>query len=326
MQAYLTLGSTKHFQAATNGFDFLRAQSFATGGWGPDEILRAPDSDDLYRSLSNTHSSFETPCGSYAHFKLTRYLLRVTGDARYGDSMERVMYNTVLGAKPLRPDGSTFYYSDYNFNSRKGYSDHRWACCSGTLPQVAADYRINAYFWDPQGVYVNLFIPSHLKWTQDGTNVSLRQRTSYPFENHIEFEVTVPRRKEFTINLRIPEWAEGTAVFVNGKREQRAIAPAKFATVRREWKTGDRVELEVPLKKRLEAIDSRHEDTVALLSGPLVLFAIGESKPRLTREQLLSATKVGERTWIVSTAAGPLKMLPFTFINDQPYSAYVVIS
>ena len=102
----------------------------------------------MYDSLTKTHSGFETPCGSYAHFKLTRYLLRVTGDPRYGDSMERMMYNTILGAKPLESDGRTFYYSDYNFKGSKVYSPHRWPCCSGTLPQVAADYRINAYFRD----------------------------------------------------------------------------------------------------------------------------------------------------------------------------------
>ena len=72
MQAYLSVGSEKHLRAAKNGFDMLAAQSFATGGWGPDETLRASGSADLYNSLTNTHSGFETPCGSYAHFKLDR--------------------------------------------------------------------------------------------------------------------------------------------------------------------------------------------------------------------------------------------------------------
>jgi DUF1680 family protein len=163
MQAYLTLGSARHLCAARYGFELLGRQSFATGGWGPDETLRAPGSPDLYASLTNTHNSFETPCGSCAHFKLTRYLLRVTGDSRYGDSMERMMYNTVLGAKPILADGRTFYYSDYNQSGRKVYSDRRWPCCSGTLPQVAADYRINTYLRGPRGVHVNLYIPSTLR-------------------------------------------------------------------------------------------------------------------------------------------------------------------
>ena len=236
------------------------------------------------------------------------------------------MYNTVLGAKPLRPDGSTFYYSDYNFHAQKVYSDRHWACCSGTLPQVAADYRINTYFRDPQGVYVNLYIPSKLRWTQDGAHVSLRQRSSYPFESHVEFEVTAARPKEFAVNLRIPAWSEGAAISVNGKRVDVAITPETFAELRREWKTGDRVELELPLTKRLQAIDPRHTDTVALLSGPLVLFAMTDAVPAVTGAQLLSAAKAGERTWQVQTVGSPLRMLPFTAISDEPYSTYTRVT
>ena len=73
-------------------------RSFATGGWGPEETFRKPGSGEMGASLTDTHSSFETPCGAYGHFKITRYLMRITGDSRYGDSMERVLYNTILGA------------------------------------------------------------------------------------------------------------------------------------------------------------------------------------------------------------------------------------
>ena len=326
MQAYLTLGTRKHLRAATNAFDLLAAQSFATGGWGPDEALRAPNSDDLYASLTNSHSSFETPCGAYAHFKLTRYLLRVTRDPRYGDSMERVMYNTVLGAKPLQPDGRTFYYSDYNFRGQKVYSDRRWACCSGTLPQVATDYRINTYFRDSHGVYVNLYIPSTVRWMRDGANVSLCQRGSYPFDSQIQLELTASRPIEFAVNLRIPSWAEGASIFVNGKRASAAVIPGSFVAVRREWKTNDRIELELPLKRRLEPIDVRHPNTVALLCGPLVLFAVTGSTPAVTRAQLLSARKVGEQTWQVETAGAPMKMMLFTAISEEQYSTYLVLS
>jgi DUF1680 family protein len=324
MQAYLTLGNAKYLGAAKNGFDFLAAQSYATGGWGPNETLQAPDSDDLYASLTKSHNSFETPCGAYAHFKLTRYLLRVTRDARYGDSMERVMYNTVLGAKPLQEDGRTFYYSDYNFKARKVYKDARWPCCAGTLPQVAADYGINAYLRDALGVYVNLYVPSTVRWVQDGARVSLKQMSAYPLESEIAMEVTSSRKKEFTVNLRIPLWAEGARAAVNGKRVAEVV-PGSFVAVRREWKTGDRIELELPLKKRLEAIDARHGNTVALMSGPLVLFAIGEAIPEMTREELLAAKMVEKGKWRVETTGGKVRMLPFTGITDEAYSGYVVM-
>jgi len=321
MQAYLTLGSEKHLLAAKSGFDFVAAQSFATGGWGADETLRAPGSPEVYRSLTGTHSSFETPCGSYAHFKLTRYLLRVTRDSRYGDSMERVMYNTVLGSLPLEADGRTYYYSDYNFKGRKVYHKERWACCSGTLPQVAADYRINTYFRDARGVYVNLYIPSTLKWTQGGAQVSLTQKGEYPYDAHVQFEVKASRTAEFAVNLRIPAWAEGASVSVNGKRE--SAAPGSFARVLREWKDGDRIEVELPLKARLESVDAQHADTVALVVGPVVLFAVTDSQPVVTRGQLLAAKKTGAQSWQAETAGGAMKMLPFTGIGDQEYTTYL---
>jgi hypothetical protein len=326
MQAYLTLGSGKHLRAASNAFDMLTAQSFATGGWGPDEQLRAPDSDDVAASLTKTHSSFETPCGSYAHFKLTRYLLRVTRDSRYGDSMERVMYNTVLGAKPLLADGSTFYYSDCNFHGRKFYKKDHWPCCSGTLPQVATDYGINSYFHDKDGVYVNLYIPSTLRWTHDGARISLTQKGNYPFESLVKFNLSVSKRSEFAIHLRIPSWAEGASIDVNGTPASTQVVAGKFATVHRSWKNGDLVEVNLPLKMRLEAIDSRHPEIVALLCGPQVLFAITDAPPTVTSRQLLAARKIGKQSWQVETSNGPMSMLPFTVIDGQQYSTYINVS
>jgi len=208
MQAYIANGSQKHLRAASNAFDMIATtQSFATGGWGPDESFSVPGSGTMYASLTKTHSSFETPCGSYAHFKITRYLLRVTGDGRYGDSMERVLYNTVLGAKMLEPGGHAFYYSDYNISGSKFYHPDRWPCCSGTLPQVAADYRILIYFRDPAGIYVNLYLPSTLKWTAgDGAQMSLMQSGDYPVSGKIGMTLRASRPSDFALRIRIPAW------------------------------------------------------------------------------------------------------------------------
>lgn len=329
MMAYMVAGSQKHLLAARNAFAMLQAQSYATGGWGPDETLRAPGSNDLYASLTNTHHTFETPCGSYAHFKLTRYLLRVTRDARYGDSMERVMYNTILGAKPLQENGETFYYADYNLDAKRVYKEARWPCCSGTLPQVAADYRINMYFRAPQAVYVNLYVPSTLRWSEGGAALSLTQEGQYPYEDHVSFTVTSSQPTELALHFRIPEWAEGASIYVNGARQQGLAVPGHFASVRRTWKTGDHVELELPLKMRLETIDAQHTDTVALMRGPLVLMAVKQQQeaplPRISREQLLAAKRIGERQWQVASADGPVTLLPFTSMGSLPYTTYVKV-
>ena len=328
MQAYLTLGSEKHLRAAANAFGMLTAQSFPTGGWGPDEKLTAADGPELYASLESTHNSFETPCGAYAHFKLTRYLLRVTRDARYGDSMERVMYNTVLGARALQPDGRAFYYADYNLEGRKVYSNHRFPCCSGTLPQIAADYGISAYLQETDGLYVNLYLPSSARWMQSGTRVALAQSGDYPFADGISMRIGVPRPVDFTLYLRIPQWAERARIEVNGKPWTGAIVPGSFAAVARRWADGDRVELELSRALRLESLDRAHPDTVALLAGPLVLFPIlsGGALASPRRAELLGARQLSAGRWEMTVGNSAVPLLPYVGIDDEPYTTLVTLA
>ncbi len=330
MQAYLADGSRKHLRAASNAFEMITAtQSFASGGWGPDESFVVPGSGELYASLTSTHHGFETPCGSYAHFKLTRYLLRVTRNGRYGDSMERVLYNAVLGAKRLEPDGRAFYYSDYHSPGSKVYFPDAWPCCSGTLPQVAADYRILGYFRDGRGVFVNLYLPSTLRWTSsDGAQLVLTQTGDYPVEGKIAMHLRASSPSNFALRLRIPAWSSqtGPLIRINGERVSAPITTG-FATLQRRWKDGDRIEIELSLSMRLEPIDPNHPNTVALLRGPLVLFAMTDNPPAVTRQQLLSAAQIPQQTnWRANTASGPLLLRPFVAINDEHYSTYVTVA
>src|SRR5205823_10252223 len=102
-----------------------------------------------------------------------------TRDSRYGDSMERVLYNTIGGARLIEPDGTSFYYSDYNrHEAKKEWYKDKWPCCSGTFPQLSADYGISSYYQSEDGIYVNLFLPSRLTWTRGGTQCTLTQKRS----------------------------------------------------------------------------------------------------------------------------------------------------
>jgi len=331
MQAYLTTGSQKHLKAARFGFDMVQAnQSFATGGWGPDEGFYPADSHALYGSLSGTHRSFETPCGSYAHLKLTRYLLRVSADGRYGDSMERVFYNTVLGARPLQMDGRAFYYSDYNQAGRRTTFPDAWPCCSGTLPQVAADVHICGYFHAADGIYVNLYLPSTLQWTSpEGAKLALMQTGNYPMEGEIAFHLHLSKPSTFALRLRIPAWSQaegGGSLRVNGVRVPVTVN-AGFATLYRRWRDGDRIELGLPMPMRLEAIDAAHPNCVALVRGPLVLFALTRKNPAITATQLLEAQQLpGQPVWQASTASGPIRLVPFTEVGDEQYATYLTVS
>jgi hypothetical protein len=328
MQAYLVRGSAMHLQAAVNGFGQLQAQSFATGGWGPSEMLRKQGYDELKDTLTDTHSSFETPCGSYAHCKLTRYLLRATRDGMYGDSMERVVLNTVRGALPMELDGRAFYYSDYNTEGQRVYFSHKWPCCAGTLPQVVADYGLNSYLWEPGAVWVNLYEPSELRWAEHG--VTLRQSGDLLNEGSVHITVAEAQPVEFAMYLRIPAWgASGATLAVNGKPEK--IAAVKgFTAVRRVWHAGDTVDLQFPLTLSMEPLPANggpeHPGTVALLYGPRVLFLLRETadtgSPIASAGALLAAKKVAPDDWRVQTSAGERSLTPFTEIGSRPYSTY----
>jgi DUF1680 family protein len=328
MQAYMVGGSEKHLRAARNGFDMLLEQSFATGGWGPDELLRKPGSHEVYASLTKSHASFETPCGSYAHMKLTRYLLRVTREGRYGDSMERVMYNTVMGSLPLQADGNAFYYSDYCSEGavgRRVYSGNRWPCCSGTLPQVVADYWINGYFREPGAVWVNLYVPSKLQWDEGGSKMEMELTGSYPETDEVRLRMKAARPTSFALKLRIPAWADGATVRVNGKPVEMRVV-AGFATVRRNWKNSDVVEVKLPMGLRTEVLDAAHPETVAVMYGPRVLFALSANPVAASRAQVLAARQINGNEWVMQSAKGDERMVPFTSVGDNAYSTYLHVS
>jgi DUF1680 family protein len=327
-QAYLTLGDDKYLRAVTNGFRFIEQQSFATGGWGPNEEFVDPTTDQMAQELTTTHRGFETPCGSYAHLKLGRYLLSITGDPHYGDSMERVLYNTVMGALPIEPDGRAFYYSDYNWKSTKTFFPDRWPCCSGTLPLVATDYGISSYFKSPAGVTVNLYIPSTLTWTTtNDTRLTLTQSSSYPFRPEVNFTLRTSQPARFSLRFRIPGWATGAEIRVNGGAATPA-APGTFAEVNREWRNDDRVELTLPLTMRTEQLNPQHPEIVALLRGPICLFACtGDADTMVvTKKELADAqpTAPTAQAFYAQAYKRPLTLKPFVAITrDDTYSLYM---
>ena len=326
MQAYLVLGDEKYLRAAANGLRMVQEQSYATGGWGPDEAFVEPGKGLLAESLGKTRSSFETPCGAYGQFKITRYLLRVTGDSHYGDNMEQVLYNTVAGAKPILADGTSFYYSDYNSaGAKKVYYKDKWPCCSGTFPQLTADYGISSYYPAKEGIYVNLFLPSRVRWVQGGTHCTLTQQTRYPATNAIQLQLDMARPEMFAIHLRVPAWADtNTRIAVNGKRAEGDPVAGKFFELSRTWKNGDRVDFEIGMPLRLQAVDPENPQIVALLRGPLALFGVGNLPSNFSRAQLLAASTASQSSedWLVQGDAGKNTFRPFGAIGEEPYRLY----
>ena len=238
--------------------------------------------------------------------------------------MEAVLYNTILGARPLRADGVSFYYADYNMDATKVDYEQKWPCCSGTFPQLTADYGISSYLHGTNGIYVNLYVPSRLNWRQGDARVSLTQETSYPHSSDISLSLKMDRKERFIVGLRVPEWVgSGSVARVNGKAVKADLRPGGWAEIDRTWQDGDRVELSLDMPLRLVPLDGQHPNLVALVHGPVALFAIGAQVPKMTRQQLLGAQRVGTSgDWEVAADGKKVVMRSYPAIKDERYRLY----
>jgi DUF1680 family protein len=267
--AYAVSGDPKYLRIVRNFYEFMQnTQCYATGGYGPNERFVKPDDGSLGKALETRSDTFETLCGSWAGFKLSRYLMEFTGEARYGDWIERLFYNGAGAALPLRPGGRNFYYSDYRTSG--GIKTDYWenfTCCSGTYIQDMADFYNLIYYRDAAGIYINLYVASTVEWGE----VSLTQETGYPETETAAFTVSVPQAKRFALRFRVPGWSRDMSLVVNGGPSGVECRPGEWAAIEREWRSGDRVEARIPLRLRYEPVDRQHPRRVALVRGPVVM-------------------------------------------------------
>lgn len=324
-KAYLTLGDTKYKRAMENAFTLLTTtQQFASGGWGPNETFITPRRGELHASLGSTVDHFETPCGAYAATKLARYLLRSTGDAKYGDNLERVLFNTILAARNPDSDGDYPYYSTYSPSATKVYYQKKWPCCSGTLVQTVADYVLNIYFKSSDGIYVNLYTPSQLTSTHAGVSIVLAQQTEFPASDRVVIRVDPASPVQFALQLRIPAWASGSTVSINGRQQTMTLKPGSATSLKRLWKAGDTVELSLPQTFRTEPIDELHPGTVAIMRGPVEYVGLntagGKVNPLTGARPKLS----GDLKPVASQAyaSNEQTFVPLYSVESETYDAY----
>jgi hypothetical protein len=326
--AYAVTGDASYLRTIRNFYDFMRSsQCYATGGYGPNERFMSVDGS-LGRALETRSDTFETLCGSWAAFKLSRYLMQFTGEARYGDWIERLFYNGAGAALPLRPGGRNFYYSDYRTSG--GIKVDYWenfTCCSGTYIQDMADYHNLIYYKDASGLYVNLYVPSEVQWGE----VPVTLETGYPETETAT--LTVGARASFALRLRVPAWSREMSIAVNGAPSGAVCRPGEWATIERAWNPGDRVEVRIPLRLRYEAVDRWHPRRVAVVRGPVVLaldynyhapaFELPRNEADLPKWLVADASPSVFRVDRPDGRPVRLKMRPFyEMAEDFPYLMY----
>jgi DUF1680 family protein len=223
--------------------------------------------DSLSQRLGTTTT--ET-CNTYNMLKLSRHLFSLSSEPRYADYYERALYNHILASQdPKR--GMFTYFVSLKPGHFKTYStpDSSFWCCVGSGMENHVRYGQGIYFHTNDDLFVNLFIPSELSWSEKGIRV--RQETNFPKENTTQLTFEMDDPTTAGLRLRHPRWAKGDlSVRVNGESVETESDPGSYLSLRRTWASGDSVSVEFPMSLHTEPMPDDPQ-RVAVLYGPIVL-------------------------------------------------------
>jgi DUF1680 family protein len=249
-------------------------RSFCTGGTSSSELWRS-DAGVLSTQLGPQTAE---DCCVYNMMKLTRHLFAWSPRAHYMDYYERVLFNHRMGT--IDPEtGTTVYYLSHGNGYSKIYAkpfDSFW-CCSGTGAEEFAKLSDTIYFHDDNSIFVNLYISSDVDWPEKG--IRLAQQTSFPEEQGTRLTISAAKPADVDLKLRIPYWAKGGSVKVNGRTLPAFADPGSYLVLRGPWRNGDQIELSLPMSLHAAPMPDK-KSLQAAMYGPLVLAARFEDEPR----------------------------------------------
>ncbi|WP_082453812.1 glycoside hydrolase family 127 protein [Sphingomonas sp. Leaf62] len=300
--------------------------SYVIGGNSEREHFGQPD--QLSKRLGEATCE---ACNSYNMLKLTRHLYGWQPEARWFDFYERVQINHMLAHQRPR-DGRFVYFMPLAAGARRTYSspeDSFW-CCVGSGMESHAKHADSIWWQDADTLYLNLFVPSKLDWSERGLAVDLD--TAMPLKGDATLTVRRAPRGRQAIAIRLPGWAKDPVVALNGQ----AIAPVVrggYAVIDRRWRAGDTVALTLPMTLATEATPD-DPTIVAFTYGPLVLAAdmgseakpFDSTGPALVNDGAIadSLTPAGDNRFTATGALGEtLTFRPFYSQWDRRTAVYL---
>ncbi len=290
LQLHRSTGDTRLLEPTRRALDFMtRRNGMAiTGAIGEVECWH--DTQDGTWNLGET-------CATTFLLLTLDNLLRFDRAASHGDLMERAIYNTLFAAQS--PDGRRIRYYTA-FDGPRNYWDPDTYCCPNNFRRAIGLLPEFIYYRVDDGVAVNLYTASTSDVTlADSLAVKLRQETDYPRSGRITLYVEPTRTARFPLWLRVPAWCGKASVKVNDQPVKQAVVPGQFLVLNREWKAGDRVNLDLPMEWRWVKGRQAQAGRVALMRGPLV-FCLNPSR----HKELAGANL--RQLWIVpETLEGP---------------------
>ncbi|MBD3266664.1 hypothetical protein GF373_08345 [bacterium] len=233
-------------------------------------------------------------------------------DAHFIDVQERSLYNAILGAIELT--GERFYYQNPLASNQSRYAWHNCPCCVGNIPRALIAIKDRMYSLNPKHttLYINHYIDSEGTIPDlGGQALRIRQKTDYPWEGRVALTLEPKQPTEFTLKLRIPDRTESDiyntvpnlngkyTVHINNKKIQTKLSNG-YATIKRTWKPGDRIDLALPIEVQRVYADERvkaDRGRVALQRGPLVYNLEDVDNDDAAQSFILSPTVALQSRW-----------------------------
>ena len=259
----------------------------------------------LYENGFSEGGQNET-CATYNMLKLTSDLFLFDQRAELMDYYERGLYNHILASVAENSPANT-YHVPLRPGSIKQFGNADmtgFTCCNGTAIESSTKLQNSIYFKskDNQALYVNLYIPSTLKWKE--RNVTVEQTTNFPKEDHTR--LTIKGNGKFDVHVRVPGWAtKGFFVTINGIEQKLQAEPGSYLKISRKWKDGDIIELKMPFQFHLDPVMDQ-QNIASLFYGPILLAAQEPEARKEWRKVTLDAEDIGK------SIKGDPKQLEFT--------------
>jgi DUF1680 family protein len=286
LEYYRITGDQKMLTACLNAWqDIVDNRIYLTGASSYNEVFH----DDF--DLPNVSDVGET-CVTVTWLQVNAQLLRLTGEARFADQLERVILNQLLGAQTCDGSGWGYYVQMEGIKPYyRGQPDAdgvEFTCCLSSGPRGLALIPTFAVTTDADGVVVNLYESGQARLTlRNGTPVEIDTDTLYPGEDAIRIRVSPTTKKLFAVKLRIPAWCRTASLRVNGRPFDIQRGPDGYAKIQCMWKPGDNIELSLKQEARLIVGNHLNQGKVAIEFGPLVLAA-DEALLKADRQTLTS--------------------------------------
>ena len=243
-----------------------RALEFMTQGNGM-AITGGGGLQEIWTNDQDGRGALAETCASAYQVRWLDSLLRLDAESRYGDLMERTIYNTLFAAQS--PDGRHIrYYSP--MEGPREYHPGDTYCCPCNYRRIIAELPGMIYYRSGDGLAINLLTASEAELQlADDLRVNIRQETEYPNSGDVVIHLEPSRPAAFPLKLRIPAWCKTAKVAINDGPAGN-VPGGQFHCVQRTWAPGDRVRLSMPMTWRLVRGRERQAGRVAVMRGPLV--------------------------------------------------------